>query len=69
MYLSAKWKTKSKKKLYDKYVPILTIINGHVVNHFSDKCVPLCYVSYFINDDERKLTAVYIFRTFYTLMD
>ena len=50
----------------DKYVSILTIGDDHVNNHLSDKFVPLCYVSYFINSDRRKLTARYICRTFYT---
>ena len=37
----------------------------HVNNHFSDNFVFLCHIDYFINDNERKLTAGYICRTFY----
>ena len=42
---------KVKKILYDKYVPMLTIRNDHINNHFSDKFIPLYHISYFINDD------------------
>ena len=45
-------KTKSKKILYDKYVHMLTIRDGHIDNHFSDKFVSLCHVDYFINDNK-----------------
>ena len=41
---------------------MLTIQVG---NYFSDKFVPPCYVSYFINTDGRKLMFEYICRTFY----
>jgi len=57
---------KVKTKYYDKYALMLAI---HVDNHFSDKFVPLCHVDYFINGDERKLTAGYICCTFYTFRD
>ena len=60
-YFQWKWKQKTVKPntpLYDKYVPMLAIKDGHVDNHFSDKFVPLCHVAYFINDDRRKLTTI-----------
>ena len=57
---------KVKKILYDKYVPMLTIRDGHVDNHFSDKFVFLYHVDYFINSDGGKLTVRYICYTFYT---
>jgi len=49
--------------------PMLAIRDDHVDNHFSDKFVSLCHIGYFINDDERKLTAGYIYCTFYTFGD
>jgi len=51
---------KVKKILYDKYVPILTIRDDYVDNHFSDKFVSICHVDYFINGDGRKLTVGYL---------
>ena len=48
---------------------MLTIRDGHVDNHFSDKFVHLCHVGYFINADRRKLTVEYICCTFYTFGD
>ena len=45
---------------------MLIIRDDHVDNHFSYKFIPLCHINYFINGDERKLTAEYICRTFYT---
>ena len=62
-----RWKVK--KILYDKYDPILTIRDGHVGNHFSDKFVPKCHVGYFINGDRQKFTARYICHTFYIFWD
>ena len=54
------------KKYYDKYALMLTI---HVDNYFIDKFVPPCLIDYFINSDRRKLTARYIYHTFYTFRD
>ena len=56
---------KVKKILYDKYVPMLTIRDDYVDNHFSDKFVPIYHVDYFINGDGWKLTVGYIYGTFY----
>ena len=61
----SEWKDESKKILYDKYVLMLTIKDDHADNHFSDKFVPLCHIGNFINSDERKLMAKYIYHTFY----
>jgi len=36
----------------------------HVDNHFSDEFIPPCHVSYFFNNDGRKLTAGYICHNF-----
>ena len=38
---------KSKKILYEKNAHVLTIKNGYVDNHFSDKFIPLFHVDYF----------------------
>ena len=48
---------------------MLTIRDGYVDNNFSDKFITLYHIDYFINDDERKLMAEYICRTFYTFKD
>jgi len=61
-------KMKSKKILYDKYAPI-AIRDDHVDNHFIDKFLSMCHVGYFINGDGWKLTAGYIWGTFYTFWD
>lgn len=45
---------------------MLTIIDDHVVNHFTDKFVFPCHVDYLINGNRRKLTDGYIYFTFYT---
>ena len=45
---------------------MLTIKDDHLDKYFSNKFVPLCYVSYFINGNQRKLMTEYICRTFYT---
>ena len=60
---------KVNKILHDKYVSMLTIKDDHVDNHFSDKFVPMCHVSYFINSNRRKLSTEYICHTFYTFGD
>ena len=46
---------KVKKILYDKYAPMLTIRNDHINNHFSDNSF--------------LLTAGYIYRTFYIIVN
>jgi len=61
MYLSTELEDKKPKKYYDKYVYMLTI---YVDNHFNDKFVLLCHVSYFING--QKLMTRHICCTFYT---
>ena len=48
---------------------MLTIRDGHIDNYFSDKFVPLCHATYFINGGGRILTVEYICRTFYTFRD
>ena len=58
-----------KKILYDKYVPMVTIKDDHVDNHYTDKFVHLCHVDYFINGDGQKITTGYIYHTFYTFED
>ena len=61
-YLLADWEDKKSKKYYDKYVLMLAI---HIDNHSSDKFVPPCHGSYFINGNRQKLTAWYfIFSSF-----
>ena len=45
---------------------MLAIGDGLVDNHFSDKFVHLCHVSYFINGNRQKLTTEYICCTFCT---
>ena len=68
-FVSGVRKQKVKKKLYEKYVPMLVIRDDHVDNHLSEKFVSLCHVGYFINDDGWKLTTEYICHTFYTFGD
>lgn len=36
-----------------------------VTNYFNDKFIYLCHVGYFIDTDELKLTAEYIYHTFF----
>ena len=50
-FVSGVGRQKVKKILYDKYVPMLTIRNGHIDNHFSEKFILLCHVGYFIKSD------------------
>ena len=39
---------------------MLVTRDDHVNNYFTDKFVPMCYVSYFINGNEQKSSDIFV---------